>query len=471
MKRYLSACVLILTAVLLFTSCLKGDDYDPDFSNDAAIVSFSLGNLTRPMTTKSKSGKDSTYNVTITGSSYKFYIDQINHRIYNPDSLPYGTKVKRALCTITSKNSGVVTIKSLISDSLFYYNSKDSLDFSEPRFINVHSVDGTNKVTYTLNVNVHQEKPDTFLWHPAGETEAFARAKTMKAFALNGRIIVFTGFNEEGAIYSSEETNTPEWNLEIWDLGKAVPYDICENVVANDKRIYLNLSGDLFYSPDGVHWDQCGEMCPGQLIGATNNYLFALTETGIFRSNDEGATWEAEKLDTDGILLPTKELSFCSLPSKVNESVDNVVFIGNRDPLYFYDDQHAHVWSKVAEKEDDDEPWMYVSSDDQPSSALPRLTSLTAVVYNGYIIAAGGQGIGACSNLGYQHFYQSNDGGVLWLRNKTFKLPDDFICGNAFAMTVDSSNYIWLICSETGITWRGRMSGENSSKNQTSFTE
>ena len=471
MKRYFSAFAFILSAVLLLSSCLNDDVDKNAYPKDAAIISFSLGNLSRQMVTKAKNGSDSTYTATITGSNYKFYIDQINHQIYNPDSLPYGTNVKRALCNITSKNSGVVTIKSLISDTLFYYNSTDSIDFSEPRTLKVHSYDGTNQVSYTVKVNVHQEKPDTFLWHATSRMDAFAQAKHMKAFALNGRIIVFAGYEEEGAIYSCEESNNAEWRLETWDLGRAVPFNAYENVAASDQKIYINLSGDIFYSTDGIHWDQSGEMCPGRLIGATNDHLFALVTGGIARSDDEGATWETEKLDSDEALLPTDEVSFCRLPSKVNESVSNIVLIGNRSVSFFYDDVRAHVWNKVDDMDDKDEPWMYVSSDDQPTYILPRLTSLTAVVYNNYIIAAGGQGLGACQNSAFEHLFQSNEGGVLWQRCISYKLPDDFSCGNAFAMTVDSQNYLWLFCSETGIAWRGRMSGENGSKNQTSFTE
>ncbi len=461
----------MLSAVLLFTSCLKNDDDDTTYPSDAAIISFTLGNLSRQMVTKAKNGLDSTYTATITGTNYKFYIDQTNHQIYNPDSLPYGTKVSKALCTITSKNSGVVTIKSLISDTLFYYNSADSVDFSSPRTINVRSLDGTNQVSYTVTVNVHKEKPDTFLWHDTGRMDAFAQATHMRAFALNGRIVVFTGYEEEGAIYTCEESNSPEWRLQTWDLGFAVPFNAYENLAASDKKIYLNIMGAIYYSTDGVHWDQGGESCPGRLIGATDKQLFALVDNGIARSDDEGATWVTEKLDNDGALLPTNELSFCRLPSKVYTQVDNLVLIGNRSVNAYYGDERAFVWNKVSDADDDDEPWMYVSSDDYPSSTLPRLSSLTAVTYNGSLLAAGSQGLGACLTAGFQQIYQSHEGGVQWQRSKTYTFPSTFACGGAFTMAVDSQNYIWLFCSDTGTVWRGRMSGDEVVKPQTSFTE
>jgi hypothetical protein len=460
----------MLSAVLLLTSCLSNDNDDIDYPSDAAIIAFSLGNLNRQMTTKAKDGSDSTYTATITGSNYKFYIDQLNHQIYNPDSLPYGTNVKRVICTITSKHSGLVTIKSLTSDSVTVYNSKDSIDFSQPRTVKVNSLDGKNIVSYTVNVNVHKEKPDTFMWHSAGPEEVFSQATAMKAFHLNGRIFVFASYEFEGAIYSCEESNNPEWQLEMWDLGFAIPQDIHENVAANDDKIYVNVKGGIYYTTDGSHWDQCGEMCPGKLVGATKHSLYALTEDGIARSDDEGLNWEKEQLDTDPILLPTDDISFVRIPSRVNESVDNIVILGNRSNFFFPNDINAVVWNKVEDEEDKDIPWMYVSQMDQPKNSLPRLSALSATIYNGSILAAGGPGIGACDNAGFENFYQSLEGGIYWLNSTTPKLPVDLECGKAFTMTVDSHNYLWLICGGTGVIWRGRMSGDSTTP-QTAFTE
>ena len=53
---------------------------------DTAITAFSLGSLDRY--TKTKAGKDTLLKANVTGSDYKFYIDQAQRKIYNVDSLP-----------------------------------------------------------------------------------------------------------------------------------------------------------------------------------------------------------------------------------------------------------------------------------------------------------------------------------------------------------------------------------------------
>jgi hypothetical protein len=53
-----------------------------------------------------------------------------NKQIFNLDSLPYGTDPTKVVFTASTKNSGVVFVKSLTSDSVSYYSS-DSIDFTK----------------------------------------------------------------------------------------------------------------------------------------------------------------------------------------------------------------------------------------------------------------------------------------------------------------------------------------------------
>ena len=64
----------------------------------------------------------------------KFVIDQVNGRIFNPDSLPFGTEIEKVVCTV-SVATGTYTIEvtqDALPDSTFYWNREDSLDFSKP---------------------------------------------------------------------------------------------------------------------------------------------------------------------------------------------------------------------------------------------------------------------------------------------------------------------------------------------------
>jgi hypothetical protein len=158
---------LLMVATLVFASCLKSNDTETTYYSDTAISSFTLGTLNRYVTTKAKDGvTDSTYKTTVAGSKYEFYIDHLNRKIYNIDSLPYGTDASRVLVTITTKNSGQAFIKSLTDETLTIYSSSDSLDLSHPREIRVYPFSNGSKDyrAYEVTVNVHRQPTDSVYW-------------------------------------------------------------------------------------------------------------------------------------------------------------------------------------------------------------------------------------------------------------------------------------------------------------------
>ena len=233
--------VVLAVASLLFASCLKSSDEDTTTYNDTAIVSFSIGTLNRYVTTKAKDGvTDSTYKVTVTGSAYKFYIDQQACRIYNVDSLPKGTDVAHVLCNVSSKNGGVVTIKSLTSDTLRYVSSTDSLDFTKQREFRVFSNSGTVSRAYTVSVNVHQEEADSFRWTRV--TSGFVPSYV----PVDGSSV--NRYQLEGGQLKMSIDNGATWTVETLDSDAALlPNDnvnfACKTISTNSDTEYLLLVG------------------------------------------------------------------------------------------------------------------------------------------------------------------------------------------------------------------------------------
>ena len=164
LMRQIKTLFILLAGLFLTASCLGGGQ-EATLYGDAAITSFSLGTLNRYVKSVTDDGKDTIVKSTVTGSSYTFHIDQVNHRIYNTDSLPYGTDVEHVLVNLTTYNNSVALIQSIErEDSLWYYSSTDSIDFSQPRKFIVWSSNGEGTSKYTVSVNVHKQKADSFTW-------------------------------------------------------------------------------------------------------------------------------------------------------------------------------------------------------------------------------------------------------------------------------------------------------------------
>ena len=165
LMRQLKTLLILLAGLSLTASCLSGSNNDVTLYSDAAITNFELGTLNHYTEEVDDDGNVTTVNNTISGSAYDFHIDQVNHLIYNTDSLPCGTDIEHVPITVTTYNNGSVLIQSLErEDSLIWYNSSDSIDFSQPRKLFVYSSDGNGLSIYTVNVNVHQEEAGVFSW-------------------------------------------------------------------------------------------------------------------------------------------------------------------------------------------------------------------------------------------------------------------------------------------------------------------
>ena len=192
--------MMILSALFCLTSCLKSDNAETIFHDDVGITSFTLGTLNRYVHTLSKNGADSIYKTTVTGSQYAFYIDQNAHEIYNPDSLPYGTDASRVVCTVVTKYSGVVAIKSTVSDSIRWYSTSDSIDFTQPREFIVYANSNQAMTRYKVRVNVHQEEGNVFNWTQASSSSLFANLKGMKGMTVGEEVLVFGTNGEETVV-------------------------------------------------------------------------------------------------------------------------------------------------------------------------------------------------------------------------------------------------------------------------------
>lgn len=162
--RQIKIICMLLTVLAVMSSCLKSDDNTVTLYDDAAITAFSLGTMNRYLHTTSSTGTDSIYKNTYAGSDYLFHIDQITHRVYNTDSLPVGTDVAHVICGVATRNSGLVIIQDMDTDTLRYFSSSDSIDFTQPRKFIIYSTDGSGSTEYTISVNVHKEEADEFVW-------------------------------------------------------------------------------------------------------------------------------------------------------------------------------------------------------------------------------------------------------------------------------------------------------------------
>ena len=463
MKRKFFAFILLLSAGLSLSSCLSSDDdTNIEYTHDTAITAFSLGTMNRYYLGKtSDSTKDSTYATTIAGSNYKFYIEQTAGKIYNADSLPVGTKISAALASITAKQSSPLlwVLKGKDNkDSLAYYSSSDSVDFSKPKEIRVYNNDYSAYRTYTITVNVHKEGPDSFVWHSlAAQNGDLAALAGMKAVSAGNCVYVFGKSNGVTKIFKTGLNGGAFGNplTPNVDLGE----DAYKSAIAKDDKLYILNNGEVLKSDDAVNFESVTtDVSLLQFIGASSNYLYAYTAAGIAVSKDNGASWTPDAMDDKGAgFLPTENLSLVVKPVRSVKGAENLLLLGNRKVRENEKkDTVATIWTRTfdAGEATDSYQWNYVEYQAHQAGMLPYLNTLqVALNDSGYVaLAAGDYKVGSAT-VEKCKWYVSKTG-LDWRVDTTVVMPAEFAVSRPAAFVRDANNYYWVI--DNGYVWKGR---------------
>ena len=447
MKRKFFAFIALITATLSLSSCLSSDETTVEYTHDTAITAFSLGSLDRY--TKTKAGKDTLLKANVTGSDYKFYIDQAQRKIYNVDSLPCGVRDSAILATISSKNSSPILLMDINkTDSVAaYYSSSDSINFSKPRFIRVYSSDYSAYAQYQVTVNVHKELPYEFKWHELAQNNSqLAAFSDLKAVACGDYIYVFGKTAEGTKVLKSAINNGSAWSPITMNVG--LSSEAYQSAVALDGELYISDGGKVYASADAETWTLVsGNADVKQLIGASSKYLYAYTAAGISVSKDKGASWKAERLDTDAAYLPKQNISMNVDGGLSAKDVENVMLLGTRDKAL--KDTVATTWLRTVDYANEDGQWNYLEIENNKSGKMPWLDQVITCAADTGFVALGSNG----------KWYKSQDAGLTWKQDKMVVLPAKFATEGTEG---DKQHYYWII--RNGYVWRGRFNIDGWSK-------
>ena len=436
----------VVAVMLLLASCMKSKDNNVTLASDTAITSFSLGTMKRIVHTTSSTGADSTYKVSVTGSDYKFSVDQVNHRIFNADSLPQGTDVSKVLCSVTALNNGGVFVEDLEEEGSLLFVS-DSIDFSVPRKFRVYASDGSGYETYNVQVNVHQENGDVFDWTRHTPSMELAGMEELKAVILDGQLQVYGLQGDKTIGYA---TNDGEKWEKLPDLADRNAYS---NMVVSDNVLYTLRNDVLISTKDGKTWTELGEAPVLSLVAASYHILYGLASDGNLMEYDvDGKEWDLDNYEAGAniSILPVDETAYVCYPAEMTYYADYVLLAGTSEELK----DIASVWRKIVEYDiqGHDDKWIYMDRNDDDDFALPQLKDLVMIYYDNSILAWGING------TDYSPVYKSRDNGLIWRKDSGFKLPEAFSGGNAahFSAVTDGTE-IWIMSAGVGEIYSGHL--------------
>lgn len=459
MKRNIFSIVLLLASAVLCTSCLNSDN-EYVYDDDAAITAFTLGNINQTFSCKTKDGlRDSSYVKSVDFSSVKMTIDHLGGRIFNADSLPLGCDITKVLATASTRNSGMVGIKNVDSDTTRVFSSTDSIDYTKERELIVYSNSTRSSHRYKVTLNVHKEDGDKFVWTKLSNNTAevgISALKGMRMVALPNNQLVLAG--TDGTItrlYTSADGS--QWSQTTPATLDANAY---QNLITDGEEALFISGGYLYTTTDGKSWTWTATT-QKQLVAATTHHLFAYDAEGALNhSTDNGSTWTKEDIDADdAAYLPRQNVSSAALALTTNSDSYRLIMQGSRDVTAHSTDTANVVWAKVIDPNDNTQPWIcYYGADSQAKYRLPRLAHLQMANSALGLVAFGGKGLGACKKEAHKMFWNSTDKGLTWQEDTVVTVPTDFASSDdVLAFTIDANNYVWLVCGNSAQVWRGRL--------------
>lgn len=360
-----------------------------------------------------------------------FSIDLDKGIIFNADSLPKGTDISRLIPVITFQSS--MTEAKIVmegttekADTVNYLtNSTDSIDFTKKVTLNVTALDGTNKYTYRIKVNVHTQDPDSLMWDRMAQAKLPSRNPDplqQKSVMMDDKIYSLIRENDGTmTLATADDIYTGEWTKTAVDL----PFeaDVRSLNATTDALWILSADGALHTSADGLDWTDTGE----RWLSIVGPYLDSMLGIKATDNDLVHCHYPASPLIEDTPVDPTFPLegrsAFMTMSSKWSPNPTGILAGG----VNAAGEAVSAVWAF------DGSRWAVISENQLPAlngAMLVKYTirrQLSSVVpqkdYEVWIAFTGKTGNGEFNRT----LYISYDNGVTWTKGaRLLQLPEYF---------------------------------------------
>ena len=458
MKKYsvLALFVTVLFNMIGITSCdTTGDIVESEPSRDCIITSATLGTLRRTVETK-----DTTYQYSVTGGAYLLYIDQVNYKVYNPDSLPTGTHAEKLVFASNGiVHSGTIAIQSLTTKQDTAFVPTDSTDFSVPRLVTVYAEDGQSKRTYTFDIRVHKQEGDTIEWkqlmhNPLSPLASFVAHRTIEA---DSTLYIFGERADGQRQVVTSDILHPDFN-DAANISTSFSEPIKVSSIQHFGDSFYALAGNKLVTSalaEGTWTEVETAIHLDALAGVSGDSLYAISNNEMVATAD-GKTWHVSSMDKDDN-LPTSNMTFAVQPAADNNGVSTTLFVGeNNGDMKVWKHDVSVLGGYCC-------PWTSLpQSSELKNYACPNLKNAQLFAYDSKMVL-----VGIDSDNKVTPFYTSQDNGRTW---KTGVLHQPSASGvTALSVACDEMQCIWIICSGTGDIYRGRLNRLAWENNQTRF--
>ncbi len=360
-------------------------------------------------------------------------------RIYNVDSILYGTRVDSVIPVFTFNATPAAAIIYTQDDTIMLSVS-DTIDFSHnPTRLQVVASDNQTEKWYNIYVNVHAVDPDLFVWKALATNIYPTVGAEQNAFQLNGTFYIFVNNGITTSLYSSESG-------QVWTKTtlSGLP-SACQvrNIIEANNTLYYADKTQLYTSTNAQEWTaQTISTADIQLVNMLfvfNDSIWAIaqnitTQAYHLATTQDGIQWNIHNpLPANFPISDYAALSFESISRRPRAMVVGGFSVTgeslNTRWNLEYNGEKGYTWTNF--------------SIEQPN--FDALTGVDVVWYNERFYMFGG--VDANNTIGEYAILESTDEGMHWtVPDSTHnRLPDTYRLRTKASVFVGDDNAIYIV--------------------------
>lgn len=224
------------------------------------------------------------------GNDVVFIVNDVEGKIYNYDSLAYGTRVDSLYPSIysysgTQENNNVFQYSYNGSDYMDFRNTV-AIDFSKPvSFISTNTKNKSKK-EYTLEVRVHKYDVDAFQWTNTG-TIAGLEATILSQKSLMYSDVMWQFYQTEDACKAISSTDGKQWSKHTVSAPETLELSTLCNL--RDTLYVQGKSGAVYKAAlNNLKFSKLEAITSGQLLYSLNNQIWMLDGGNIKSYSNSG---------------------------------------------------------------------------------------------------------------------------------------------------------------------------------------
>ena len=298
--------ILLSSIVIFLSSCLGTTADTTVISSDASFVSLTFAK------------NDSIPNI----QNAVFTLDVNGKTIVNVDSLPYQTRIDSVFPAFkfTSTSAAYLHFQ---GDSVLI-TGKDTVNFSQPKWIRNFATDKKTFKDYQIKVNVHQVKPELYIWSKVSDNLDSRNVISQKAIIINDTIRYYVSDGTSTYLYYSKDGYVWSSSITVSGLPNNVSFG---DMTQFNGKLYLTQAGAKIYtSIDGINWTTKSIIDYNfkSLLFGLNGKIWAVTQSitdlkNYFASSTDGITWVVNTTVVFPVNFPVNDFAALSFASRTGK--------------------------------------------------------------------------------------------------------------------------------------------------------